>query len=376
MIICEFHIGFIIIMYIYSPNRLILEKRNLAAIVLQKNYRMRLAMLEKMKLKEQKSAVIIQKFWRGYQARKEIKKLHLAATQIQKTWKGACVRASYVRTLSYIIDLQSWFRMILAKRQYQQMLNERSQAALIIQTNFRRHAAQNKLYAMKRENAKKKNDAATVIQKHVKMYLAKKKFIHLKGQMEAERLSKEVQRENATLILQHAFKGWRDRLAFLRKRRAATLIKATWRSFKVRQVLKKAVIAKQLEIVQRRVSEAHKNATEDKKLCNRTAFALDYLFTYKDMAMLIEALTNLNVSLRYSTNCCLRMFEGEGKAVEILVNLLNGLNRSVPHIEVMSIVFDIFISIAEFHETRPQLVSTLKIKSVVHVHTYNLIFSI
>ena len=40
---------------------------------------------------------------------------------------------------------------------------------------------------------------------------------------------------------------------------------------------------------------------------------------------------------------------------QILVNLLNGLNRSVPHIEVMSIIFDIFISLAEFHETRPLL---------------------
>ena len=78
-------------------------------------------------------------------------------------------------------------------------------------------------------------------------------------------------------------------------------------------------IAKQLEVVQRRVSEAHKNATEDKKLCNRTAFALDYLFTYKDMAMLIEALNNLNVSLRYSTNCCARMFEEGDKAVEVMI---------------------------------------------------------
>merc|ERR1711956_116837 len=96
--------------------------------------------------------------------------------------------------------------------------------------------------------------------------------------------------------------------------------------------VKDLVIAKKLAEVQRRVSEAHKNVTEDKKLCNRTAYALDYLFTYKDMGMLILALNNLNVTLRYSTNCCLRMLEENGKAVRILMNLLNGLNRSVPHI--------------------------------------------
>ena len=115
-----------------------------------------------------------------------------------------------------------------------------------------------------------------------------------------------------------AFKGWKDRFHFLRQKRAATTIKAAWRGRKARMTLKKAVIAKQLEVVQRKVSEAHKNATEDQKLCNRTAFALDYLFTYNDMSRLIEALNNLNVSLRYSTNCCSRMFEEDGKGKNIM----------------------------------------------------------
>lgn len=43
------------------------------------------------------------------------------------------------------------------------------------------------------------------------------------------------------------------------------------------------------------------------------------------------------------------------KAIQILINLLNGLNRSVPHIEVMCIIFDVFISLAEYHDTRPKL---------------------
>ena len=80
--------------------------------------------------------------------------------------------------------------------------------------------------------------------------------------------------------------------------RAATRIKAAWRGYKARLALKDLVIAKKLAEVQRRVSEAHKNVTEDKKLCNRTAYALDYLFTYKDMGMLILSLNNLNVTLR------------------------------------------------------------------------------
>ena len=113
----------------------------------------------------------------------------------------------------------------------------------------------------------------------------------------------------------------------MKQKRAATIIKASWRGRKARMALKKAVIAIKLEVVQRRVSEAHKNATEEQKLCNRTAFALDYLFTYTDVSKLIEALNTLNVSLRYSTNCCSRMFEEDGKGKKYFQK-----NRNCPYL--------------------------------------------
>ena len=50
---------------------------------------------------------------------------------------------------------------------------------------------------------------------------------------------------------------------------------------------------KLIEEVQTRLSAAHKNATEDQKLCNRTDFALDYLYSMKDMSYLIEAVNSL-----------------------------------------------------------------------------------
>ena len=77
-------------------------------------------------------------------------------------------------------------------------------------------------------------------------------------------------------------------------------IQALWRGQKARKVLKEeaeAEMAKKIEEMQSRVSEAHKNATEDKKLCNRTAFALEYLFNSKDIALLIQALSDLGKSI-------------------------------------------------------------------------------
>ena len=109
-------------------------------------------------------------------------------------------------------------------------------------------AEQKLKYLKENSKSEEKQAAAIVLQKNVRRFLALKKLERLKQ----EKLVK-----------------------------SATLIKAFWRGYKARLAMKKLVIAKQLAEVQRRVSEAHKNVTEDKKLCNRTAYALDYLFTFK-----------------------------------------------------------------------------------------------
>ena len=66
----------------------------------------------------------------------------------------------------------------------------------------------------------------------------------------------------------------------------------------------KAEAAKRLAEVRKRVDEANRKATEDKKLCNRTAFAIDYLYKLKDMAYLIKAMNDLGEN--YNCLICLR----------------------------------------------------------------------
>jgi hypothetical protein len=55
-------------------------------------------------------------------------------------------------------------------------------------------------------------------------------------------------------------------------------------------------MARRLAEVRQKVDEATRNATEDKRLGNRTAGAIESLFKYKDMAQLIKALTDLGIS--------------------------------------------------------------------------------
>jgi len=109
---------------------------------------------------------------------------------------------------------------------------------------------------------------------------------------------------------------------------------------------------KLIEEVQTRLSAAHKNATEDKKLCNRTSFALDYLYQMKDMSYLIEAVKSLDVATRHSANSCIRMTEESGRPIQILVDLLTRCNRSLPHMEVITGISEVLISLSELEETR------------------------
>ena len=267
-----------------------------------------------------------------------------AALLIQSTFRGYKQRKEYQRVYGMIVLLQSMTRKFLAQKRVNSIKQlktkmenrQRQQAAIIIQRCFR---------SFKVFRDMQRNQAALVIQAAVHRWMVRLKLAR-----------EEKRRKASALLLQRVLQGWTVRRHFLEQKRAATLIKAAWKGYKLRMALKKEAIAKQLAVVQRRVSEAHKNATEDQKLCNRTAFALDYLYTYKDMAMLIKSLNNLNITLRYSTNCCLRLFEAEAKALSILMDILNGLNRSVPHLEVMSIILDILISLAEYEETRSKLV--------------------
>lgn len=67
------------------------------------------------------------------------------------------------------------------------------------------------------------------------------------------------------------------------------IIQAVWRGRQVRMKNK----SKKLEAVRKRVVEAHRSATEDKKLGNRTESALDYLLKYKQLSQILEALVHL-----------------------------------------------------------------------------------
>lgn len=68
-------------------------------------------------------------------------------------------------------------------------------------------------------------------------------------------------------------------------------LQAVWRGRQVRMKNK----SKKIESVRKRVEEAQRTATEDKKLGNRTESALDYLLKYKQLSQILEALVHLGI---------------------------------------------------------------------------------
>lgn len=80
----------------------------------------------------------------------------------------------------------------------------------------------------------------------------------------------------------------------------------------------------------------------------RTASAIDYIFSIKDVAQLICAVKTLDFSTRLSLDCCMKMTEGQGRVTPVaqLVSLMTRCNRSVPHMEVVSTILDILLNVA------------------------------
>ena len=59
-----------------------------------------------------------------------------------------------------------------------------------------------------------------------------------------------------------------------------------------------------------------------------------------------------DVAARYSATCCTRLIENNGRALLVLADLAQRCNRSLPHMEVVTTICDLFISLSELDETR------------------------
>ena len=221
----------------------LLKQRKEAAIIIQKNIRKFLAAKEFQRLKENKSATLIQTFWRCRSARNE-----------------------FLEKKNSIILLQSYVKMWSARRKYNQIIGD----AIILQKYFRRHLAMKKLKSLKEGNA------ATIIQVYWRRYIARKHFLVLKKSTifiqsqvrkciaKAAYTKLQNERNEAAIIIQKNVRRCLAirKLQYLKEVKAATTIQTFWRCQSARNQflkLKNATIVLQSYVRMRSTMQKYKN---------------------------------------------------------------------------------------------------------------------
>uniref|UniRef100_A0A9J7YUT6 Assembly factor for spindle microtubules n=1 Tax=Cyprinus carpio carpio TaxID=630221 RepID=A0A9J7YUT6_CYPCA len=240
------------------------RKKNLAATKIQAVVRK--FILRRRMIQQNKAAIRIQTFWRGYVAREKLRVLkkekqfaiqnaaatviqHEAATIIQSHVRKHILKLCFQRLQRAVCTVQQRFRANKMMRREMAALQEQKSAALILQAAYR---------GMKsRQTLKQMHQAATSVQVTFRAYSARKRYLAMKcaaiviqRQYTAFRDGRKVYKEyiemkRAAIVLQSAYRGKRARQELQKKNKAATLIQSVIRAHSCRQrflALKRAAI--------------------------------------------------------------------------------------------------------------------------------------
>uniref|UniRef100_A0A9J8BHF1 Assembly factor for spindle microtubules n=1 Tax=Cyprinus carpio carpio TaxID=630221 RepID=A0A9J8BHF1_CYPCA len=233
----------------------LIQKKNLAATKIQAVVRK--FILRRRMIQQNKAAIRIQTFWRGYVAREKLRVLKkekqfaiqnksFKAWRIQSLLKKnhaasviqAAFRKWHAKKLlernAAALRIQAWYRMQCCKSQYLDMKRK----AVCVQAWFRGH-----LQRCKFQTLKQRHDASVVIQSAFRAYLVRNHISKMKQNavliqrwFRACMLRKAEQKryvmiKRAVLALQAAFRGWKVRQSVAQHHHAALLIQTAFRRF-------------------------------------------------------------------------------------------------------------------------------------------------
>jgi len=170
---------------------------------------------------------------------------------------------------------------------------------------------------------------------------------------ECQRREEEKKNVAATVIVK-TIRRYISHRKIVKRVICATVIQKYWRGYKSRVVMREkwTGLTSQLAEIRGRLEQATAAAEPKDRLGSRTASAIDYLFSIRDVAELIYAVKTLDMATRLSEDCCLKLSQGDNKPLGQLLNLINRCNRSVPHMEVVTISLDVLLNISRVTSTR------------------------
>eukprot|EP00794_Sanderia_malayensis_P015899 gene15899-17499_t len=305
-------------------------------------------------LMKKSCALSIQRVYRGYAARKLVEKIRLrkkkeeaSALKIQNGFRAYVAmkkqREEFVMKRSAVVCIQRAYRASLERR-----LQADIRAAIVIQRAYREY---------KERLMAKYNAAAIKIQSSFKAHVQLRRYRELRcaaciiqSRIRAVlRRKTDARKERSALIIQQWYRSVylmrMQREGYMKMKQACLLIQSVWRGCKVRSKIADRKIIKARE----RIASANSEATESKKLCNRTASALSYLLNCKYLTTVYGALKNLEVSTRLSYRCCQTLVDDNG--LGIIFKIVNKCNRGLASIGITEAAISIILNVAKCPST-------------------------
>ena len=264
--------------------------------------------------REASAAVRIQKVFRGWTARDDLTFQGFAATTIQRMFRGSSQQVKYMLTLLNVLKAQAVVRGYQARND----LAYKKYASITIQSRFRVVLA------------KRIAESARAAIFYGKVRALGERNAARKIQGGVRDLLRRLKVERNADILNRIARG------FLARRRARGAMKALlalqgmWRG---RVVRKKT--GKRMRVIRLKIALANENALKNPELTLgvRTLRALEVVMNSKSLALIMKAVTTLEVSSRFSEKCAENVAAAGAPAV--LIELITTLNRSLPHVELI-----------------------------------------
>ncbi|XP_074953315.1 abnormal spindle-like microcephaly-associated protein isoform X1 [Phalacrocorax aristotelis] len=324
-----------------------------AAVKIQLAYRQyRARRLLRQKLQ---AACLIQKAYRGFKARRKLVQQKAAALIIQKhlrAWQeGRLQFTKYNKTRRAVIKLQAFIRGYLVRKKFSE---QKQKKRLLCFTA----AAYHHISAIKIQRAYRIHLILKLAQNQISSILIIQRWFRAK--MQQKRFLRDYQR---IIQLQRVIRGWlnhrndaatiiqrnvRRFLAYRRRRKIAVGIikfQALWRGY----CWRKSNDTAKMKALRCSLEKANENSREENKLCNRTAIAIEYLLKYKHLSYILAALKHLEVATRLSPLCCENM--AQSRAIFTIFVLIRSCNRSVPCMDVIRYSIQVLLNVSKYERT-------------------------
>uniref|UniRef100_A0A4W3KHN6 Assembly factor for spindle microtubules n=1 Tax=Callorhinchus milii TaxID=7868 RepID=A0A4W3KHN6_CALMI len=277
--------------------------QKLAVLAIQRLFRAwQLEKNEKLKHeKRTRAAVILQAVWRGLRVRKEVAEQQFAA-------KRRCFTAAVYHHLC-AVKIQRTYRSYVALK----FAKEKIKSVICIQV------------IRKVDRLTELSISKLTVQITVKIWLKR--------------------RNKAAVVIQQAVRRFLDKMWKKRFCRRITTIQAMWKGY----YLRKKMANPRIIAIRCRIQQATEKSSEEQKLGNRTAIALNYILKYKHFSWILAALQHLEVATRLSSLCC-ENFAKSG-ATPIIFTLIRSCNRSVPSMDIIKYAIQVLLNVSKYEKT-------------------------